>query len=205
MGLLHYFSKDTDKRSKFIFNLIAPIYSYLSPSIEKTFSSAIKALNKEIPIEGKTIMDIGTGTGAWAANFLNAGAAKVVGLDFADKMLIKARMQNPGIEFYNANAENLHQFQDNSFDIVTASFVLHGVKQNSREAILKEMKRVARNYVVLHDFVGKTPFLIRILEFMERSDYKFFKLNICKELKMQFLTCSMVPVKYGTGIYYARK
>ena len=205
MTFHHYFSGDADKRSRFIFNFIAPIYSYLSPSIEKAFSKAIDKVQKEINIKGKTVMDIGTGTGAWAANFKLAGAEYVVGIDFAEKMLKKAKLQYPEMEFVKGNAENLSHFADNTFDIVTASFVLHGVKADKRANILSEMKRVSRKHIVLHDFVGKTPWIIRILEFMERSDYKFFKQNICYELNLKFTNCSRIPVKYGTGIYLAEK
>ncbi|MCD6090487.1 MAG: class I SAM-dependent methyltransferase [Bacteroidales bacterium] len=205
MGILHYFSKDPDKRSRFIFNFIAPIYGYLGTSVERNFVSSMNAVTKNIRVEGKDVMDLGTGTGAWAANFKRAGAKQVLGIDFASKMLDKAKSTYSNIEFVQGDAENLKQFADNSFDIVTASFVLHGVKEHKRSNILREMSRVSRKHIVIHDFIGKTPLSIRFLEFMERSDYKYFKLNFCNELNMHFSHAQKISTKFGTGIYIAEK
>jgi len=205
MAIFHYFSKDENKRARFIFNFIAPIYGRVTHSLEDNFIYSIKTLQKHVAINGKQVMDLGTGTGAWGANFRNSGAQKVVGVDFAARMLEKAKDKYPDMEFVQGDAENLEQFPDNSFDIVTASFVLHGVKEDKRKKMLNEMRRISRKHVVIHDFVGETPLFIRFLEFMERSDYKFFKKNFCKELKDNFVHAQRIPVKFGTGIYIAEK
>jgi len=205
MGLQHYFSRDPDKRARFIFNFIAPIYGLFGTSLERNFVHSMNAVEKNISVEGKVVMDLGTGTGAWAANFKRRGAKQVTGVDFAGKMLDKARKNYPNIKFVQGDAENLEQFDDNSFDLVTASFVLHGVKEHKRANMLREMRRVSRKYVVVHDFIGKTPLFIRFLEFMERSDYKFFKQNFCNELEAHFVKAQKIPTKFGTGIYIAEK
>lgn len=205
MGLQHYFSSDPDKRARFIFNFIAHVYGFMSPSLERNFAHSMNAVEKHILVNGQSVMDIGTGTGAWAANFKNRGASQVMGVDFAQKMLLEAKINYPAMQFVQGNAENLEQFADNSFDIVTASFVLHGVKEQKRANILREMRRVSRKHIVIHDFIGKTPLFIRFLEFMERSDYKFFKENFCKELKLHFINTQRIPIKFGTGIYIAEK
>jgi len=205
MGLLHYFSSDPDKRARFIFNFIAPIYGYLGTSLERNFVLSMQAVEKHIVVDGKAVMDLGTGTGAWAANFKQRGAMQVTGVDFAGKMLDEAKNNYPKLDFVEGDAENLEQFADNSFDIVTASFVLHGVKEHKRANILREMRRVSRKHIVIHDFIGKTPLFIRLLEFMERSDYKFFKENFCKELKLHFSKAKKISTKSGTGIYIAEK
>ncbi|RLD38146.1 MAG: hypothetical protein DRI74_04765 [Bacteroidetes bacterium] len=205
MGLQHYFSSDPDKRARFIFNFIAPIYGMLGTSVERNFESSIDILENYISVEGKDVMDIGTGTGAWAANFKSRGASKVVGVDFAGKMLNQAKNNYPNMEFLQGDAENLEQFADNSFDIVTASFVLHGVKEDKRANMLREMYRVSRKHIVIHDFIGETPLFVRLLEFMERSDYKFFKQNFCKELELHFGNAKKISTKSGVGIYIAEK
>ena len=205
MGLQHYFSSDPDKRARFIFNFIAPIYGMLGTSVERNFESSIDILENYISVEGKNVMDLGTGTGAWAANFKSRGASKVVGVDFAGKMLNQAKNNYPNMEFLQGDAENLEQFADNSFDIVTASFVLHGVKEDKRANMLREMYRVSRKHIVIHDFIGETPLFVRLLEFMERSDYKFFKQNFCKELELHFGNAKKISTKSGVGIYIAEK
>lgn len=205
MSILHYFSKDANKRAKFMFGLIAPIYAQVDPHLVKGYQKTIQKLDDEISIEGKTVLDIGTGTGAWAMKFLQSNAAKVHGVDLSPKMYIVSKEKHPEIEFSIGDAEDLKEFADNSFDIVTASFVVHGVKANRREKMLSEMKRVSKEYVVLHDFIGKTPLFVRFLEFMEKSDYKNFKKNICKELQAKFTKIMKIESDLGSGLYIASK
>jgi len=204
MSIKNYFSKDPNKRALFIFSFIAGIYGKADTNLSKGFWESTKVLEEKIGIKGKTVLDIGSGSGAWSANFLRIGAQKVVGVDFAPKMVAQATMKHPNIHFQQGNAEELSQFSDNSFDIVTASFVLHGVKKDKRSIILKEMKRISKGHVVIHDFIGKTPLFVRFLEFLERSDYKFFKLNFCNELKEYFTETSKTSTRFGSGLYIAK-
>ncbi|NPA66993.1 MAG: class I SAM-dependent methyltransferase [Chlorobi bacterium] len=205
MSVIHYFSKDPDKRAKFIFNLIAPLYSKFDKSLQKGFKESVKKLDDKVVIAGKSVLDIGTGTGAWGAAINKLGPSHVTGIDFSEKMIQTARKKHPEINYKHIDAENLSEFPDNTFDIVTASFVLHGVKENKRRKLLEEMKRVSKKYVVLHDFMGKTPFTVKILEFLERSDYKHFKKNFCNELKSFFTSAEKIPARYGSGLYIAEK
>ncbi len=205
MSIIHYFSKDPDKRARFIFNFIAPYYSKFDKSLQEGFEASVKELDKEITIAGKTVLDIGTGTGAWGAAINKLGPSDIEGVDFSEKMIKQAKKNHPEINFHHINAEDLSEFTDNSFDVVTASFVMHGVKKDKRQNLLNEMKRVSKKYVVLHDFMGKTPFSIKILEFLERSDYKNFKEYFCDELKMNFSSAKKIPARYGSGLYIAQK
>jgi ubiquinone/menaquinone biosynthesis C-methylase UbiE len=201
MKIKNYFSKDENKRAEFIFNLIAPLYSKMNHQLGANYSKIIKILKTKIDIEGLKVLDIGSGTGVWSAVYKNNGASEVLGVDFAEKMVIESQKNYPEINFMVADAENLNQIKDNSFDIVTASYVIHGVTQDRRAKMLSEMKRVASKYIILHDFIGKTPYFIRVLEFLERSDYKHFKQNICKELKAQFPKVESIEIKHGSGLY----
>ncbi len=203
MSIKNYFSKDPDKRALFIFSLIAGIYGKVDTNLSKGFWESTKALEDKIGIKGKTVLDIGSGSGAWSSNFLRMGAQKVEGVDFAEKMVKQAQEKHPEIKFQQGNAENLNQFADNTFDIVTASFVLHGVKKDKRAKMLQEMKRISKKHVVVHDFIGKTPLFVRFLEYMEQSDYKNFKKSFCSELKIYFSETSKTETRFGSGLYIA--
>ena len=203
MSITHYFSRNPDKRAKFIFNFIAPLYGKLDKKLQEGFRASSVVLDKEIMIAGKSVLDIGAGTGAWGAAINKLGASKVHGVDFSEKMLNQAKKNHPNINFSLADAEDLSGFTDNSFDIVTASFVLHGVKYKKRKKMLDEMKRISKKHIVLHDFIGKTPLFIRFLEFLENSDYKNFKKNFCKELQEKFPKTKKIPSRYGSGLYIA--
>lgn len=203
MPIADYFSKDPNKRAKFIFNLIAPIYGNVDAGLIKNYLHAVGIVDKEIEIKGKRVLDIGTGTGAWAEAFRMIGATDVHGIDFSSKMLIESRKKHPGISFNYGDGENLNNFEDNSFDIVTASYVLHGVKKDQRKKMLNEMKRVSKKHVVIHDFSGSTPLFLRFLEMMEKSDYKNFKANFCNELKSLFFETKKLESINGSGLYFA--
>jgi len=205
MSIADYFSKDPDQRARFIFNFIAPIYGKADAGLIKNYSHSIDILDSEIGIRGKHVLDIGTGTGAWAEMFRLEGAEKVHGIDFSSKMLEAGRRKHPELSFTIGNAENLLDIDDNSYDIVTASYVLHGVKQDKRRKMLEEMKRVSKKHVIIHDFVGRTHLFLRFLEFMERSDYKNFKTRFCDELKSMFIETKRLESINGSGLYFAIK
>ena len=201
MRIKHYFSKDENKRAEFIFNFIAPLYSKMNHSLGVNYTKIIKTLKKEIEIEGKKVLDIGSGTGVWSAVYKKHGAGEVLGIDFAKNMVSESNKNYPHLNFIQGDAENLHQLEDNTFDIVTASYVIHGVTQKHRTRMLSEMKRVSRKHIVLHDFKGETPLFVKFLEFMERSDYKHFKQNICNELKSISSKVETVELENGSGLY----
>ncbi len=204
MSIIHYFSKDANKRAKFIFNLIAPIYSHVDKSLSDNYRDVIELLKDEISIVGKTVLDVGSGTGAWSYAYLQGGAKKVEGVDFSSGMVEVSRKRHPEIKFSYGDSENLKDINDDSFDIVTAAYMLHGVTGDRRQKILSEMKRVSKGYIIIHDFSGRTPIFVRFLEFMERSDYKNFKKNFCEELKQNFAEVKKIDTKYGSGIYLAK-
>jgi ubiquinone/menaquinone biosynthesis C-methylase UbiE len=200
------FSKDPVKRHQQIFNIIAPFYSALDLQVKKGFKKAIIKVTEEVNLNKKSVLDLGTGPGAWAALFLENGAGKVHGVDFAKHMIKQAQKRySPQIKFSLGDATNLAEFEDNSFDIVTASFMLHGFDRNYREKILKEMKRIARELIIVNDYYGKTPVIAQILEYFEKSDYINFKKTFCDELKEHFPKVKQKKASWGTSVYFAYK
>ncbi|MDA3929173.1 MAG: methyltransferase domain-containing protein [Prolixibacteraceae bacterium] len=201
MSVFTYFSSNVNKRAQAVFNIIAPVYRKIDFVHSSHYNDSIAFVNQQYSIKGKTVLDVGTGAGDWGVMYKIMGAKHVMGVDFAEGMLEVAKIKNPELEFCFGNAESLDQFADNSFDIVTASFVVHGVKVKRRQKMLSEMKRISKEVVVLHDFIGSTPFVVRVLEFLERSDYRNFKKNIITELEQHFSLVVKHRIKKGTGIY----
>ena len=201
MGIRSYFSGDEDKRAKFVFNLIAPVYGKIDKAVSKEYKKVSTLINKVIPIKGKSILDVGTGTGSWLVALSLHKPALSLGVDFSEKMLEQAKRNHPQLNFELIEGENLTDFSDGSFDIVTVSFVLHGMKQDKRIEFLKEMKRVSKKHVIVHDFYGKTHFIIKILGFFERSDYIHFKKNFRKELESVFEHSQIIELGSGNAVY----
>ncbi len=205
MSISSYFSKDKNKKTKFIFNLIAPIYGRVDGAIVKSYNNSIELLKNEIDLTGLTVIDIGSGTGAWAAKFLTCNVKEVHGVDFSLKMINESKKRHPEIIFSLGDGKDLHSIKDNSFDLVTASYVIHGVKKEGRDKLLAEMKRISRKYVVVHDFMGETKLFARFLEFLENSDYQNFKRYFCKEMEVLFNNTKCISSGNGNGLYIATK
>jgi ubiquinone/menaquinone biosynthesis C-methylase UbiE len=205
MSIFNYFSSNPDVRAKYIFNLIAPYYGRVDHVLQGKYQKTFEILKDKCAIEGASVLDVGTGTGAWAAMYEKHGLSDIQAVDFAPKMLFESQKKYPNIKFSIGNAEELSEFPDQSMDIVTASYVLHGVTSEKRAKMLSEMSRVARKYVIINDFIGKTPAFVRFLEFMEKSDYKHFKLHFEQEMQPYFNKSERIFVEYGTGLYIGHK
>ena len=205
MGFFHYFSSDEEKRARFIFNLIAPVYGLFDRFMQANFIRLAKKLNSEVPLEDLSVLDIGTGTGAWIATLNHLKIKNATGIDFSGKMIKQARKKHPEIHFKVAEASELSSFKDGSFDVVTSSFVLHGIEKEGRAKILAEMKRVAGKLVVVHDFYKKASPAIRILELLERSDYKNFVKDFNTEFSSFFSSAKLVTDLNENGIYVGFK
>ena len=100
------------------------------------------------PVDGKTVLDVGTGTGR-AAIALAGRGARVTGVDASDEMLAVARRraQDAGVhvEFATGDAHRL-AFPDRSFDTVVCLRVLMHTPDWRQS--LAELCRVASHHVV---------------------------------------------------------
>ena len=89
---------------------------------------------------GSEALDVATGTGDLAVAMARRGAS-VIGTDFSEEMLARARAKDPSLEWEWANALEL-PFADDRFDAATVAF---GARNFSDlEVGLREMARVVR-------------------------------------------------------------
>ena len=89
---------------------------------------------------GARALDVATGTGDLAVALREAGA-EVVGCDFSEEMLERARRKEPGARFEWADALAL-PYEDDSFDAATVGFGARNFSDLGRG--LAEMARVVR-------------------------------------------------------------
>ncbi|TSD02425.1 MAG: hypothetical protein Athens071424_71 [Parcubacteria group bacterium Athens0714_24] len=127
-----------------------------------------------------TLLDVGCGNGFFTYHF--AKLCDVTGLDFSKQML-KINVHD---KLIHGDAENL-PFEDNSFNIVFCSNLLHHLK--NPETAIKEMKRVAKKYIIISEPNRNNPlmFLFGLIKKVERQSLKFTKkyLNkICKKINI---------------------
>src|SRR5712692_7787422 len=96
------------------------------------------------------ILDIGCGPGGWALDVAQRFEGKrVVGIDISRLMIQYARSQAftqrlNNVEFTVMNALEPLPFDDNSFDLVNARFIVGFVARNAWLLLLKECLRILR-------------------------------------------------------------
>lgn len=195
-----------EKKSKLMFNIIAPIYALFYKSQKRNFSKIIEKTKKEFDItEFKTIIDIGCGTGA-LCSVLNEKGMKVTGVDSAKKMLkiAQKKPENKKINFVEANGLNKLPFEDNSFDIAVASYVAHGLTASERKILYSEMSRVAKHLVIFHDYNNKRGVFTSIIEYLEGGNYFEFIKYAKMEMEDAFKNLKIINVEAKANWYICK-
>ena len=95
--------------------------------------------------EDERLLDAGTGTGALLRELARQGQPRqAVGLDRSATMLARARpLLPPGWELVRGDAERM-PFDDASFDVVAAAYLLHILDADQRARVLGELHRVLK-------------------------------------------------------------
>ena len=130
---------------------------------------------------GDRVLDVGAGFGRHVYECARRGA-EVVALDYAADEVVQTRAtlgamvvagEIPGDRMAAAlrgDATRL-PFADDSFDVVIASHVLHGLRAPERRRVYAEMNRVARHLVIVHDYNKNRATLTDLVEWLEGGDY----------------------------------
>jgi len=93
----------------------------------------------------KSVLDVGCGTGHYCRELKDLGY-EVIGVDYSQNMINKAKSLSQGIEFKQGDGYNL-PFEDNSFDLVISIGVLQCLEQE--DLFLSELKRVSKNHIII--------------------------------------------------------
>jgi demethylmenaquinone methyltransferase/2-methoxy-6-polyprenyl-1,4-benzoquinol methylase len=125
-----------------MFDRIAPVYDVMNRVMTAGLDVRWRRLAARAVVRGgDETLDGACGTGDLAIADLRAGAARVVGLDFAERMLERARRKEPRIEWVQGDLLAL-PFDDASFDSATVGFGVRNVADLERA--LRELRRVLR-------------------------------------------------------------
>ncbi len=90
----------------------------------------LPALSALMPdLKGKSVLDLGCGSGERCMDYIRLGASKVTGIDISEKMLAAARSENsdPRITYIKMPMEDIGSLND-TFDVVISSLALHYVE-----------------------------------------------------------------------------
>jgi len=191
------------KKGNFLFNFIAPIYGLFYNSQKKNYKMNIDKMKNEIDISKyKSIIDVGCGTGAFCSVLIKEGL-EVTGIEPAIRML-KIGMnkeENKDVNFVECNTCSKLPFEDKSFDLSFASYVAHGLPPKERIQMFKEMSRLTRDYIIIHDYNDQRRFVTNIIEWAEGGDYFNFIKVVQIELNEHFKSVRVVNVKRQAAWY----
>jgi demethylmenaquinone methyltransferase / 2-methoxy-6-polyprenyl-1,4-benzoquinol methylase len=124
-----------------MFDRIAPVYDAMNRAMTVGLDRRWRRLTVEAVVRpGDRVLDACCGTGDLAIAALPV-AREVIGLDFSEAMLERARRKAPSIEWVQADALAL-PFPDASFDAVTVGFGVRNLDDLERG--LAELARVLR-------------------------------------------------------------
>ncbi len=127
------------------------------------------ALQQSGDVTGKTVLDVGCGTGRYMVEYAKRGARRVVGLDFSPKMLALGRdlATREGVgercEFMKGDFREVQL--DDQFDVVLAIGVFDYIADSQR--FLDKMVDTCRGTVI-----GSFPGTSRLRMYLRRPRYR---------------------------------
>jgi magnesium protoporphyrin O-methyltransferase len=102
------------------------------------------------PIEGKTILDVGCGTGLYSIEFAKEGAKEVTGIDIADNMVNvckeRAEKENVAAQCHFYIGDLLAFNQDQKYDVVIGIGLFDYIRESFD--VIKKMHNVSKDRVI---------------------------------------------------------
>jgi demethylmenaquinone methyltransferase/2-methoxy-6-polyprenyl-1,4-benzoquinol methylase len=125
-----------------MFDRIAPVYDVMNRVMTAGLDVRWRRLAASAAVRaGDRVLDAACGTGDLAIADLKAGAGKVTGLDFSERMLERARRKETRVEWIQGDMLAL-PFADATFDAATVGFGVRNVAD--LPLALMELRRVLR-------------------------------------------------------------
>ena len=125
-----------------MFDRIAPFYDamnrVMTAGLDRRWR---KATIEETVQHGDRVLDACCGTGDLAVAARRAGAGEIVGVDFSEQMLERARRKAPELEWIQADVLAL-PLEDATFDAAVVGFGVRNVED--LEGAIRELRRVLR-------------------------------------------------------------
>ena len=120
---------------------ITPVYARVFDRLNAKLHSLVR--NKYPASPGSRVLDIGCGTGAQLAGYLGEDR-ELFGVDLSPSMLDRARQRLGADAHLHLGSATDLPYDHDFFDQVLASMVLHEMPNDTRLAVIGEIRRVLR-------------------------------------------------------------
>ncbi|MCF7928966.1 MAG: class I SAM-dependent methyltransferase [Spirochaetales bacterium] len=189
----------SSKRHERLFEIIAFAYRWFFHGQVRYYRSVIEKNKDLLGVEpGDEVLDIGCGTGAFTYSLARCGF-QATGIDVSGRMMRGPKAGT--IRCLRGNIRDSLPFPDNSFDLVTAAYVAHGLNPSVRYQLYREASRISRGKVLLHDYNHRRRLITDIAEWLERGDYFNFIRVVRNELYEFFDHYQVVQVSRWNAWY----
>ena len=158
------------RRTRRFFNRMSPLDPLMERHLLPEYRRALEQIDLPPALR---VLDLATGTGLLAGAFSERGHA-VSGLDFADKLLKRARRRFPQVDFRHFDLLHLDRIEADTYDVVSMGYFLHGLSPDFRRYILRESARIARAQVLIFDYWCDGGWFVRLIEWIEGPNYPAF-------------------------------
>jgi len=107
-----------------------------------------------VSLTGARVLDVGCGSGYFLHRLWDYGAGEAHGIDLMENRIQAGRQRYPALNLHVGSATEL-PFEDGEFDLVSQFTCLSSIlDDDTRLAVAREMKRVARGCVLSFDLRG---------------------------------------------------
>ena len=182
-----------------LFDTIARVYQWFFNSQYRGYKQLLAKFGSQLDIPSEShVLDIGCGTGAFGKAFQDMGH-EVLGIDVSKKMVKMAkRNQLPSSQ---ANILDGLSFPNDSFDLVIAANVVHGLSQEDRFKIYRESARISKK-VLFHDYNSTRNLGVSLIEWIEGGDYFNFIKTVPEEFNTIFRDIQVINIGKGYSSWY---
>lgn len=171
------------------FRQMAPVYDKYRKPDELILRLLSEEIQKLAGTVGNLLMlDVGCGTGGYSIPLAKQFAIKLTGIDVSKEMLERARSKHSNGNWILGDIESI-DFEENSFDVVLMSYVLHHMRDYKRtlKTVYKILKSASGLLFIVtddHDQFYASFYHKYIPKIMEIDLNRFPKVNeLCNYLR----------------------
>ena len=124
---------------------------------KKALQAAIRNIGGRKTFSGKSLLDLGCGSGRWANLFAELSSS-YCGVDISDEMISMCQSFHPSLLFAAMDGKRIPTDSE-MFDFVFVVAVLHHNRRAEQDILLREISRVIKpgGYLFLFEAIGSTP------------------------------------------------
>ena len=147
-------------------------------------------------LKGKSVLELGAGTGKTLKSILKQSPRKIVAIDFSEEALTKAKelIKSDKVEFIKAD---LLEFQsDEKFDVIVCYYLLNNLDEEERKRAVEKMQELLKEKgIILFEDFAKGDFREKV----DRKDGLFCHFFSEAEIKSLFAGFSDVKIETKTS------